>query len=416
MYFAAYPNSELVTPYAYLYYLNGSFNGPYQYASEANVTQNSAIYAWNGTSVPETPAMRQEIKNAQDNRYLNVQGGNLQQAPWTNPGQNETTQGLDKYFDASSYIRINSRIASYRATSDSVLNQKFYESSSQAGINFTNASDCHTTADSVLDQKLYESSHRAGINFANTDCHGETVSVADNYSKSSSQSAINSTNMDCHGRSVSVFDKNSGTISRAGINSRIADCQVGRLNNAKGFEIWRPFCPSPAKEVSADGSDRNQQNFPPPRTKIEHSKTSLFKPVKKRDYKCRYCASSFASSAQLNSHLKVHTGSKPFDCPSCPQRFARNEELTRHSRIHSGYKPHACRTCGKSFGRKDHLAKHAKTHLRTEEKKAYACTLPGCGNRYTRSDALTRHKTLAHATYRRKEELTVGLKKDIFIS
>ncbi|KAK7110856.1 uncharacterized protein [Littorina saxatilis] len=114
-----------------------------------------------------------------------------------------------------------------------------------------------------------------------------------------------------------------------------------------------------------------------------------------RRHKCPYCDVACTNNGQLKGHLRVHTGERPFKC-ECGRAFARNEELTRHRRIHSGLRPHQCTACGKRFGRKDHLIKHQKTHLRTSEKKVHACQVPGCIQRYTRSDALARHQWGAH--------------------
>ncbi|TNM85892.1 hypothetical protein fugu_008163 [Takifugu bimaculatus] len=55
---------------------------------------------------------------------------------------------------------------------------------------------------------------------------------------------------------------------------------------------------------------------------------------------------------------------KPFACPmeSCDRRFSRSDELNRHIRIHTGHKPFQCRICLRSFSRSDHLTTHTRTH------------------------------------------------------
>ncbi|XP_006825975.1 uncharacterized protein LOC102800652 [Saccoglossus kowalevskii] len=120
---------------------------------------------------------------------------------------------------------------------------------------------------------------------------------------------------------------------------------------------------------------------------------------KRRRFPCPICDVSCSNNGQLRGHIRVHTGERPFKCdnPCCGRAFARNEELTRHKRIHTGLRPHRCTICNKRFGRKDHLTKHIKTHLKPAEKKTYVCEMFGCGQKYSRSDALARHQWTAHS-------------------
>lgn len=81
---------------------------------------------------------------------------------------------------------------------------------------------------------------------------------------------------------------------------------------------------------------------------------------------CPICRLSLSNRGQLISHIRSHTGERPFKCdhPTCSKAFTRNEELTRHKRIHTGQKPYPCYICSKRFGRKDHLKKHIRTHTK----------------------------------------------------
>ncbi|XP_065521398.1 early growth response protein 4 [Lathamus discolor] len=84
------------------------------------------------------------------------------------------------------------------------------------------------------------------------------------------------------------------------------------------------------------------------------------------------CIRSFARSDELNRHLRIHTGHKPFQCRICLRNFSRSDHLTTHIRTHTGEKPFSCDTCGRRFARSDEKKRHSKVHLkqkaRTEEK------------------------------------------------
>uniref|UniRef100_A0A8C0QPT2 Early growth response protein 4 n=1 Tax=Chelonoidis abingdonii TaxID=106734 RepID=A0A8C0QPT2_CHEAB len=84
------------------------------------------------------------------------------------------------------------------------------------------------------------------------------------------------------------------------------------------------------------------------------------------------CIRSFARSDELNRHLRIHTGHKPFQCRICLRNFSRSDHLTTHIRTHTGEKPFSCDICGRRFARSDEKKRHSKVHLkqkaRTEEK------------------------------------------------
>lgn len=71
--------------------------------------------------------------------------------------------------------------------------------------------------------------------------------------------------------------------------------------------------------------------------------------------------------------MEIHTGKKPFGCDVCPKRFLRKSDLVTHMRRHTGEKPFIC-GCGKRFVQKCDLNAHMKTH---SVEKPFTCN--DCG-------------------------------------
>lgn len=83
---------------------------------------------------------------------------------------------------------------------------------------------------------------------------------------------------------------------------------------------------------------------------------------KKRPSVCRFCDKAFSSPANLESHVRTHTGEKPFGCTVCGKRFSQFWNLKIHKYIHTGERPYQCPLCPERFSDPSNLKKHQKRH------------------------------------------------------
>ncbi|XP_060597542.1 zinc finger protein ZFAT-like [Ruditapes philippinarum] len=106
----------------------------------------------------------------------------------------------------------------------------------------------------------------------------------------------------------------------------------------------------------------------------------------RRSYKCPHCSKVFLrASSELQKHIWIHEGVKPFKCPLCTYACRSKNNLQAHMLRHSKEKPFTCWECGKAYKSKTAL----RWHVRSHDGKLFKCDK--CPYEATQKSHLKRH-------------------------
>jgi len=111
-----------------------------------------------------------------------------------------------------------------------------------------------------------------------------------------------------------------------------------------------------------------------------------------KPYKCHVCDKAFSESGHLNSHMGVYTRDKPYKCSVCNKSFSTSDQLQTHVRyVHSNRRPYQCPYCGKMFKSVYAVRLHVRVHT---DEKLHSCR--HCSDRFMWSYQLKRHLLESH--------------------
>lgn len=119
-------------------------------------------------------------------------------------------------------------------------------------------------------------------------------------------------------------------------------------------------------------------------------------PAEVKRYECNICDYKAAYACDLKTHIRKHTGDKPFKCNMCDYESARASHLKTHMSKHTGDKPHKCTVCDYKTAVASHLKRHMNTHA---EEKQHACEM--CEYRTANPANLKLHYKQTHTEEKR---------------
>ena len=135
---------------------------------------------------------------------------------------------------------------------------------------------------------------------------------------------------------------------------------------------------------------KNMEKYAVHSKKLENQSTDSEIAHKKKLHECEVCGKAFTVKGQLNRHLKIHSGIKPFKCDFCNKKFVHHFQKIVHEKTHQGpVVENQCRYCQKLFERDDHKVSHERVHT---GERPYKCSY--CPKTFSQKSHKKRHEMI----------------------
>ncbi|XP_076437370.1 uncharacterized protein LOC143276637 [Babylonia areolata] len=159
------------------------------------------------------------------------------------------------------------------------------------------------------------------------------------------------------------------------------------LTQSDGHASDHSIKDSQGKELTGGSNNSEPENDPSLEKSPKVRKRRIRR--KNRSRQCEVCSKVFQKLCDLDKHMVVHTGEKPFECDVCHKKFTQSGNMKAHKLIHTGERPFQCDTCGKAFARAGDLKSHRVTH---STERAFKCDV--CSKGFKTAEYLRAHKEI----------------------